>query len=539
MTRNILVTALAALLFFSPETRVFSADTGPEEPEIVLPRMILEIEWIPTEDFEPLLPPPSELVYDLASFSLPEAEALTIPEGILNPPELGELRPGGLSISGTSFYTQGTLGAGSMNSILGSLALFKTGDGPRFRALFFHEGRDGYQFHDPGTGFFHREDRIEGWTAFSGGKPEIELEGSFRETEEGLQGLSPVYSALHRYVQTRAGIQLKPREALSLGFGIHGAYAGRLLSSPDTGAVLFPRENEEYTAGTRAQAVYTQDLFVLSLAGGYRIRAVPDNGDLPFHRVGGDLGIEIYPSDRWQAEGAVGGFWNDSRGFTIPFSLGVLGSAGDLFAFTLRGGLRVEERNYFELWALSGLLRVQENLADGRTWFGAGTLEKKFLQDLLYIKAGLEVLRREEAVIIEDFENGSAVFPFRQEDILTFPLSFEAAYAPLSGLSFKASWKSFLGDRALFEPLHQAEGSIGYSPEKGRYGVTLSGSWKLPEETFLPDIRLHGFVKPREGFELVLVLEDMLSPVLEKKRFQQGPFIGPGFRVVCKTVISF
>ena len=517
-----------------------TAAVFPADEELVLPKMVLEIEQEPPQAFEALLPPSPEPEAILPPFEISDGEILAIPDGILDPDVMSvqdflysrlETEP--------SFFSEGTLGAGSMNGITGGLSLYKTGGDLRFRLLFSHEGMDGYDFRDPGTGFSRREEKIEGRVDLRTGPGDVEVRAGFRETEEGLQGLSPVYSAVHRFVSGAGAFTFRPAEQFALRGELRGAFAGRLLTVPDPSVLAFDREGAEYTAGANLGGSWTGDTFAVSLSADYGLRGVDGYDGLSVGRFAPRLGGEYRPREGWKADAYAGFFRSDRTDFFFPFEAGVAGGVGDGFTFSLRGGLRAEENDYRNLWPALGLLRIQEDFEDGKTWFAAATLGMKSREDTADFRVGFEVMDREKAVVLEDFDASRSEFPFRQEDLLSFVLRADLRFRLLPGLFVTGYGKTILEDRAFLEPAHRYGTGLEYAPPSKRYGLSLSAGWDTGDETAVPDLRFEGRIKPFEGLDFVLSAEDLLSPLPDGGRTSTYPFIAPGFRVMLKTVLSF
>ncbi|TFH04114.1 MAG: hypothetical protein E4H09_04110, partial [Spirochaetales bacterium] len=159
------VRSIAVLAAMFLVAQLVTAQTaGPSEPtdtDIMIPDLLLKVEELTVDDVQAVLPPEGALALGQISIPLPAAGDLTVDESAFTVPLPGAAVAGPGSTS--SFFSSGRLGAGSVNHIVGDLSLYKLGESPRFRVEFAHEGLDGYQFQDAGTGFFSSTNTVSGW----------------------------------------------------------------------------------------------------------------------------------------------------------------------------------------------------------------------------------------------------------------------------------------------------------------------------------------------------------------------------------------
>lgn len=93
-------------------------------------------------------------------------------------------------------FFNATLGGGSVGSVLGSINVYRLGDGPQFRLGYDHAGADGFNFNEPGSGFFVQENTLDTWLRF--GREDgasLEIEGRYEDRRFGLQEQPLFYSA--------------------------------------------------------------------------------------------------------------------------------------------------------------------------------------------------------------------------------------------------------------------------------------------------------------------------------------------------------
>ena len=130
----------------------------PEEPEIVLPQFVLEIEDLSIERIDAKLPPEQDLLSPERRVLLVDLDALVVedagvPSAILEAPKSAAASTGDRSLS-----SEVQLGAGSQNNIVASIDLKTLGADPRFSLAFDHETADGLSGTQAGAGFSHREE---------------------------------------------------------------------------------------------------------------------------------------------------------------------------------------------------------------------------------------------------------------------------------------------------------------------------------------------------------------------------------------------
>ena len=167
-----------------------AGDTAPEEPDIVLPEVILRIEDFSVEDVEAVLPEDEELLPRERQVPLPEAGELDVGEPA-SPLEIGEAREVPEGGPASILSAQAVLGAGSMNHVYSMISLNRVGREPRFRLRFLNETLDGIAGAETGSGFDFRQYSLDGEMRFPIGDWTFRGDGVLKEEERGLQRLSP------------------------------------------------------------------------------------------------------------------------------------------------------------------------------------------------------------------------------------------------------------------------------------------------------------------------------------------------------------
>lgn len=168
MKKQIRTLLCIILLTVSGVPPLEAQEEAPEDPGLILPSILLEIEDLRVEKIDAGLPEESDILLPSRELFLPEDVTLDIPEprfsidlesADLAPPGTDGSSAGGGTF-GTPLIAEGMLGAGNVNSIISKISFYKPGDLPRYRFLFTHELYDGYSGRSTGIGFGSRLDEL-------------------------------------------------------------------------------------------------------------------------------------------------------------------------------------------------------------------------------------------------------------------------------------------------------------------------------------------------------------------------------------------
>ncbi|MFP4362593.1 MAG: hypothetical protein ACLFR1_01860 [Spirochaetia bacterium] len=507
-------------------------DVEPDEPGIVLPPMFLEIEDVTVENIEAVLPEDAEVLATDIAVPLPQEGQLAINDEAFDLPE-SEIQGTRVSEGETaSFFSEGMIGVGSMNTITGSISLYKLGEDPRFRLLFGHTGLDGYAFRPQGSGFFSREEVLQGEGSMNTDVLALEGSASYTEKEEGTQQLTSWDSATYRFIQAGADISYNITESITASAGLDLDTVSQVLSggAPETRGelVLFPEAAIGYNAhnwsvGIRGDYRYA----FLSGVSGYQNQglqgAIYLTGLLPF-------GLQI--------DSDVGVFWSPDLAFLYPFSVSVSGTAWNSFSYEVYGGFSVSPSSYSAFWQENPFVYTGTILGYDRYWEAAGQFSWNIISTLFW-DTGL-IFRRYDT---EYYRIGSVcsetgMYPvsYGRRNSLSSQLGISWSWSTMLTLDFGWDWNIL--DRIPNEDAHNLSFSADYTFPDGTLGGTLVFSYQMSDTVTLPFIDLSGYFRMSEGVQLVLEGWDLLAPVLENGRPNWGPFIAPGFRVVFKAQIS-
>src|SRR6056297_2914812 len=164
----------------------------PEEPEVELQTVVLEYTAIRREDLDIVLPDEDLIALPELEQQLPDAGSLRVegPSLDFGLPE----QPRAKEYSEAAFFSEGVIGAGSDNHLIGDIALYKRGDLPLYQFRFSHDGIDGYGDKSPGTGYFDRLEELSGSIELGRGSHTVRSSMDYFEQETGLQDFPGAYS---------------------------------------------------------------------------------------------------------------------------------------------------------------------------------------------------------------------------------------------------------------------------------------------------------------------------------------------------------
>lgn len=553
MKRNMLALGclvLAGLAFAQDDP----SDRIPSDPEIILPPVLLQIEDVTLETLEVALPPTEEILAPEIGIPLPRADEPGFIDLGFEVPLLDGVDQRVPTVGESSIFSNGTLGVGTMNHIVGSVSLFKLGDDPRFRFRFSHEGIDGYNFRDPGTGYFFREDIIDGWFAAStseepavaggelaSGELGFDIEGAFREEEEGLQGQSDYYSVDLRFLRGGVAFGYRPEEIVLLRANVDAAVSTRLLTlaNPGGGGTA-PREEEVLIEPAIGVTVDVGPVLVYVDAG-YDLRVgVP--GD--YHGVRAEAGFEAAFDIPLFLDGFVGVDWNTANLFSVPFELGINGIIDDVFTIGARGGLDVRQSTQTEYWESFPLAAAPAAFPAVRRWHAGVDFSFQTGDQVFRTAGGLVFDVTENALSLGAYDPATDLYPTSRVTRNAFHPRLSVELAPSRAFSAGLEWVGTFLDLAPFEPASVLALDLGLRQPDGDFGGSLSTRWSIYAQPTIPELSLGGFWKVSEGVEFQLDFEDILAPLYPQGRLRLGndpaaaPFVTPGFRASLRALIA-
>ncbi len=519
----------------------------PEEPDIVLPEVILRIQDFSVEEVEAGLPGEEGLLAPQRSIPLPEAEELDIeePELPFSVSEGRDLLPAG---GGSSLSAQVILGAGTLSHLYSQIALNRIGEEPRFKLKFLHETLDGLAGEDPGSGYDIREDRLEGGIKTHLGRLSLETNGVLDDREQGLQNNSISYSSrvLRRGV-AELNLGLPVGERFTLSAGLDSSFATQLLTAPS------PEEATELLAGPLFKAELLYSSLRLGFQGRYTYRNLRGEGET-LHRLGAGLLFAADFLSDYHFEAEAGWYWNSDLGNFFPFSLTLSGTPFSTVSFRASGGYRVQELNYRDLLTGYPLVDITDvrlpsgRLEDNHGWFTdlglSFTLTRNLSLQARALLAWNSGLLEPQRLPGDSGLNANGLFPISQEQEVS--LGTEARLrlnlGPLVALS--AGLQTEFLERSRFTPLHTGsvaiEGATADSRWGGKAGLDFVVGYPSEETevSLMPLLSVSGFHNINDTIALVVEVDDLLYPAADGLRYTWYPYEAPGLRGTFKVQIN-
>ncbi len=544
---------------FAPVSRAEEPQAGPESPEdteILVPTLMLEVEDLRVEVVDAELPGSPPLPLPQVQVPLPGTEDAELAATILPQPGLDPdvTDPRDPDPEESSIYTTGRLGTGNMNHILGALSLYKLGADPRFRFEFAHDGIDGYSGKESGTGYFRRDNLIDGWIAGDLGPVGLELDGRFFSREEGLQEQARVqgeedgekfYSAEHRYLSGGTQLTLAPTDALSLTARLNASTVGRVLTDAEQ-----PPRARETAVEPRLSAEFSFPSLDAALRGGYDIRFLDekDGDSIPTAQNADIYGeLEYFFEPPLSIGAGVGAVWEVEEQIHVPFHLRLQGNPFPQLTLRAEGGQQIHRKRFFDLWEevpMLGLRDIGGNAPRNEAeWYGelGGVYELDGPDNTL--EAAVRYARIENRLILGDFVGDRFEFEQRERTLLTPSVGLTTRLAET--LRFRLGWEGQMLDTSVLDPSHSLSAQLELQNQAGTLSAGAENLFRIYDEPVLPRLTLFGRAEATEGIEFRLSFEDILEPLLDDGRPSLGssiederPFIEPGFRVIFSTQIS-
>lgn len=518
---------------------------APEDTEIKLPELLLEVEEAELEQVRAELPETAEARPGDIGIPLPTENELAISPAAFEVPGPDE----GAAVSagpaaGVSLFSDAVLGVGSMNHILGSISLYRLGDEPRFRLQFSHDGRDGYNFEEPGTGFFDRTEELSGWIE-GGREARARLEAGFVEHERGLQGQPTYFSTKTRFLDgtTELGVPFGDRYRFSPRF--EGAYAERLRTVTDESQA--PAGAESYAnPGARVSVETTPGIFYADAE--YILRYLDDDENGIAQGLGLALGADLLLGREVSASAEVGVLWPLSDLVYVPFALSFTATPAEALTLSLGGGMEAQPLRVAERWRDLPTFATTDIDGDVPGWYEEWYGTAGLLIDIPDAPLSAEVSGR--VALERNVPELTGYLPAVGET--GYELSDRLSVTPeatmrwdFTPLGIEAGWRSVLLQRAETDPLHEGRVGVDLRNREETLGVRADVSAEVYESLQLPTLDFSGYVDVSDSVRVSADVLDVLSPMLSDGRPRTGgevtdafPFVEPGFRVVLKTRVS-
>jgi hypothetical protein len=540
-----LLAILIAALFAGPAA---AQAPEPEEPDIILPEVILRIEDFSVESVESTLPAEEGTLPPARELPLPERDELAITEPVLPVEATQPAEPAAEPAGGQALSALVELGAGSANHVVSQVSLFRQAGDPRFRLRFLHESLDGFSDEASGSGFNLRQDSLEGALKLHLGSLRLDTQGELREEERGLQGqpiplpASPFMSRVYRHGALSAELAWPISSHWTLSGALGSSFAGQLLTGAD------PQRLTEVLAEPRLEVELRYPKVWLALGGRYAYRRFLEDGPAPVNREGIEVRMGVDPLAGLHLEASGSWLRTDLLGDLFPFSLSLSAVPSPAFSLLLEGGYRVTQIDARNLLADFPWGELPATILDDRGWYA--DLRFGFtLKNALSLQTGAH-LAWHTALADPSLGQDPATGLFPLDQAAATRLSVEAAlrWTPTRQSSLSASWSMQLLDQLTFEPTTEVRLDGEAATASGRWGGRGSLAFHISylpgiPYTLVPELSLGAFYKASEAIRLVLEGEDLLSPLIESgDRWSWPrswpPFVEPGIRGTFKVQIN-
>jgi hypothetical protein len=530
--------ASAIVLLLLPLSVSLAQETEPEEPEIVLPRVILEIEDLSVETITAGIPE-DELVPREFDVPLPEPEDLVIgePSIMLSPPRAES--PVLAREEGKYLNFEGVIGVGSRNNFMSGFSLYQFEREPEGKLVFAHEIYDGLSGFEEGAGYNLREDSLEGLIRFDVRKLDVELEGAFNDYERGLQGLGSYYSKISRHGNASGSLRYPFGERFSLGYSLGADLTSQLLTAAGSTAPD-PDKTNEYLVYTSLDGRYRFNRGYVGLEPGASYRDGADGAyQLTRTRIKGYFGVDLGEVTR--LEGDVSWFWSESSGNLFPFTLTLATYPTDLFSLNLSAGYRLLEYNLNYLFSSYPYAESPVAIRDDYGWFfEAGS--HIHVARAWVLNAGLSFMDASGMLTTTDVTDPlTGLFPVTQTEAQRLTSELGIRWNQSMRFSAYASWIYDILDRPRFFPQHSLNLELNWNGRSGRYGADLTSVQEIGVNDFVqaPIVDLSAYYRIADFIRIVGEANDILYPALNKSRFDWFPFVDVGLQFAFKVYINF
>ena len=502
-----------------------------EEPELVLPDVVLEIEDLRIEEVEAMVPFQDDLPVPQRVVPLPEAPQIEIEEPWIGAePQLFDADRGGDLHFGPD--SDIFIGLGVPDYFTGSSWVTQTAQFPRYQVRYFHESLGGAGTTPASAGYAESRESLDGSIAFQALGAEVSSTLRYVHAENGLQGRGAdgLFSRNVRYGSGMFEVSIRPWDKFRI-FGTVEAEASSLSFSmsslsPSTEWGLAPGVGCDYELGWISGDLVCRyeyrQLLGSPVAGHHRLLTEASaRGDLPFQlQIGGQLGL----------------FLSSRSGVSVPFTLEVSGTPFPALSFMAAGGYFVQNINAHDVFVRTEPLTVPTvALVDNQGWYAEVGADFGML----------EVLRFSTGVHFAVPSGMVGAGPVAATDVLPQPIVQTSAYT-LSGdidlwwdvtnsVTVHTGYTREFLERPEYEPRDDVRIDVTGTERSGSFGGSLSIRYQtgIVDIDQLPTVDLGGFFRPTDTVECGAELRDCLSPFLQNgKRYAWAWIVEPGFRAI-------
>jgi hypothetical protein len=453
-------------------------------------------------------------------------------------------------------FFNATLGGGSVNSVLGTVNIFRIGAGPQFRLGYDHRSTDGFNGNEPGTGFFRQDNKIETWLRI-GDEEALQGESSvrFEESRFGLQGQPRFYSTEQRVLagSVVASYQWDRGASVFAAVDLAETVRTRTVARTDPANPNPPTAlREEYitvapTIGAQLQWPRLTIDGELSYDGEFFHGSAVDSSAL----IGAGIMLEAVPLDGLTLGAGARAQYRFDDGSSFPLYGSVAYQSPRYWNFGVVAGVETETQPIPRLWkeypsaafdpGVTGLLPLRT------ATFLEGTVQASIFGGIIQPTGELEVRSHRNRLTVAPYTDTVAEPGFPLDlatfDVLNSSLGFRIV--PSEEVQVRFAWESMWQDRDLGVPVHRlvldAEALLG--PVVSEIAIMTP----MNNQAFqVPRIDAAFRVETFRDVELRVGVQDMLGSLESRGRTRRGvapsgadPFVEPGFEVTASVRVSF
>ncbi|TVR66841.1 MAG: hypothetical protein EA427_15525 [Spirochaetaceae bacterium] len=500
------------------------------------------------------MPPldPLALVEDVLESEIARTEQATVilPVPALPRDMVGET----VSFGGEQVFFNATLGGGSVNTVLGSINVFRIGDGPEFRIGYDHRASDGFNFKDAGSGYFRQQNELETWVRLGGEERlGLEVELGYGDERFGLQQRPRFYSAETRELSGSVSARYRWDNRSSTSLSLNLKDLSRVLAVSaaidDDALPVEGRRERYYHVEPVLSARMEWPRFALTAAMDYSGRFA-DGVDFGSTSTGGvSLRVEGVPLVGLTLYGAGATRYRiDDRAY-FPVELGLEYSFRDSWMLRLSGGYRVREQSYGNLWRDYPVAAVPEETETAppidQILFGEGELSLGIIPGYVQLGIGGGWFAHSDRLIPGFYESEDAVYPVRTGSFERIFTRAGLTMTPTERITAGLEWRAEWSDRDTGAPENSA--AVSLRSDWRRLSTEVTAEMAIDESgssvPLLGGLLRYGIAR---DVELRIFFSDVLAPLEEDGRTRRGlapsdsdPFIEPGFEAGAAVRVSF
>jgi hypothetical protein len=514
---------LAGVLMILTAFALPGQEVEPEEPELVLPAITLQIEDPSSLDFGELLPEGSGVSIRDSTLPVPEVEDILDIEPVLEVP-FQEIQ----AYDSRPFLAEFDLRLGTLAHLSSGMAVSKSGDQPHYRVEFQHRMLDGFSNHDPGSGFYSREDRLSGQIESESGPASLDLMASFKDEEWGLQGNGIYDASIQRVIEGRG--ELEWGESHSISAVIDSRWFSHLLS----GAASLQRD--ELFVSPQLEAVAAGESFQAAVNIGYDYLLPWEGADFSRQRFRAETSFAWDLPWAVSLAGSGGYLWSD--GSHYPFDVSLSGSPWSFLSFFAGGGYRVRLQDRYNLLAGNPSATLSFLPSDDSGWSALLLLRGHLTADIaLSMRTDFNT---HTALVyrLQNLDPVSGLLPLAQETARAVTAAADLRWRIGERTSVTASWERALWWEGLSweQPGNKPADRITFGGELEDSQGNWGGSFDIEALRYttggfdLPYIDLRGFVRQGEAVAITAEVLDLLAILAAGPRQSRVPIVEPGFR---------